>query len=127
MTTAKRMSVQDIIRKESDKLGADFGRLYTYLYQEIQAGRMRILRHGNSLLIYTILEPGVAEAHIVSADNPVAIVKAIKEFDTALRRAGFERVVSDTQDEKIIKLLKTAGVDVKTMFANGVYNLEFEV
>ena len=123
----KRVSVQEIIKKDAEATGADFEKLYTYFFQEIQAGRMRIMRHGNTLMIYSILQPKVAEVHIVSADKPREIIEAIKDFEKAMKKAGFVKVVSDTDNMAIVRLLQAANVPVKVTPMNGKYHLEFGV
>ena len=56
---AQRMPMQDILRKDAERVGADFNQVYAALAKGLEAGNMRIMRSGNSLLIYKIMQPGV--------------------------------------------------------------------
>ena len=124
---SEHISTQNIIRKETERLGGDFDRVYAYLHQEVSAGRKKILRHGNTLLLCTPKKNKTIEAHFVTVDKPKAIISAAKKFHVELRKAGVKKVVSNTDDKQIIRLLESGGFDVKATPVDGGYHLEFEV
>ena len=71
------------------------------------------MRSGNSLLIYNILQPGVAEVHISTIDSPKELVKAVKEFYEAMLKVGFKKAVTVTNNPQISKVLNAAGINAK--------------
>lgn len=111
---AGRMSVQDIIKHDLEQSGSDipFEKVYYALYQMIQSGRTRIMRSGNTLFAYNILEPGVAEFHVINADAPKNLLKNVKEFYEAMKKANFKRGISTTENPQIVKLAQTAGIPI---------------
>ena len=84
----QRMDMLDILQKDVEEQGGDFDRVYAALKQGIDSGKMRIMRHGNTLLIYSILEPGVADVHISTADSPQALVGAGFKFQFSKEISG---------------------------------------
>lgn len=125
---AQRMSVLNILQKDVEDQGGDFDRVYAALQQGIQSGQMRIMRSGNTLLIYSILEPGVADVHISTADAPQALIKAVKEFYEALKKAGFKKAVSTTDNPQIGRVLQASGIPVQvSMRPNPDGSQEFDL
>ena len=122
-----RMSEQDIIKQEVDKIGGDFVDVYSRLVSGVEKGTTRIMRKGNSLLIYNILQPGVAEVHISTADEPKALLAAVKEFDQALRKAGFKKAISTTTNPQIPKLLQQAGISATVSQKPSAGGTEYEI
>ena len=110
---AQRMDMLDILQKDVEEQGGDFDRVYAALQQGVESGQMRIMRHGNTLLIYSILEPGVADVHISTADSPQALVSAVKEFYQALQKAGFKKAMSTTDNPQIGRVLQASGIPVQ--------------
>ena len=70
----------DIIKNDVDKIGSDFNVVYQNLKQNIQSGKTRIMRSGNTLLIYNITQPGVADLHISTMDSPDKLVTAVQDL-----------------------------------------------
>jgi hypothetical protein len=111
--STERVEVQDIIRAEIEQSGGDFNKVFSSLAKKIKDGKTRILRSGNSLLIYNILGPGIAEVHISTLDKPKELVKAVKEFYESMKIAGFKKAITKTENPLIGKVLSMAGVPVK--------------
>lgn len=112
-TPKGKASVQDIIKADVERSGGDFEKVYTMLSNAIEAGKTRIMRHGNTLMIYHIISPGEAEVHISTTDDPKQLVEAVKQFYESLKKIGFKKAVSRTDNPQIGKLLSTAQVPVK--------------
>ena len=104
---------RDIIKADVEKSGGDFNQIYSKLVASAQAGKARIMRSGNSLLIYNILSPGVAEVHISTMDKPKDLINAVKEFYQAMTKAGFKSAVTTTNNSEISRVLSAAGVPVR--------------
>ena len=103
---------RDIIKADVEKSGGDFNQVYSKLVASTQAGKTRLMRSGNTLLIYNILSPGVAEVHISTMDKPKDLIKAVKEFYEAMTKVGFKSAVTTTNSSEISRVLSAAGVPV---------------
>jgi malate/lactate dehydrogenase len=109
----QKLSIQEIIKDDASKNGYDFAQIYAALAKKIESGKTRILRHGNSILIYNIVAPQTAEIHLATMDNFKDVVEAVKEFYKSLTKIGFKKAITTTTNPQIITLLKSASVPVK--------------
>jgi hypothetical protein len=103
----------DILRQDVGRSGGDFNSIYRGLKTGIESGKMRIMRSGNTLLIYNILQPGIVELHISTVDEPTKLVKSIKELYQAMKVAGFKTGVSTTDNSQIARVLNAADIPVR--------------
>jgi hypothetical protein len=109
----ERAEVRDILKADVEKTGGDFIEVYSKLVGMVQSGKTRIMRSGNSLLIYNILSPGTAEVHISTIDKPKELINAVKEFYQAMTKAGFKSMVSTTNNSEISRVLSSAGIPIR--------------
>jgi hypothetical protein len=126
------MPMQDILRKDVEAGGGDFESVYAKLKSGIDSGKMRILRSGNTLLIYTIMQPGVAEVHISTAETPDKLVASIQDLYEAMKKAGFKKGVTTTDNSQIARVLNAAKIPVQVKQVPGTqgnaqYQLTIEV
>lgn len=105
-----RMTTQEIVKADCERYGFDFEQFYVGMYAALQSGKWRIMRYGNTLLLYELLEPHVAEVHLITADTIPKLVIAIKEFYKAMHAAGFVKTVSTAKDRQIEMLLRRAKI-----------------
>lgn len=110
MATQKKADMLDIIKHEVESIGGNFDEFYDYLAKEIQNGKVRILRHGDSLMIYEIVGQGAAEGSIATLDKPEAIAQALQSFFQALKIAGFKSFSFDSDESKYVPLLEMAKI-----------------
>ena len=110
MTNKERMSVEDIFKKACEKYKIDFEKSYDYVRLAVEQGLIRVLRSGNTLLIYKIISPGHIEAHIFTADGMNGVANALRDFDGALRKAGFKSAETTINDHSLLKLFDRAGI-----------------
>lgn len=103
----------DILRQDVENTGGDFAKVYAVLEKGIESGKVRILRHGNTLLIYTIIDKGVAEVHISTIDPPLKIIEAFKSFYNAFKTANFRILMAETDNEQIVRMLQTTGIPIE--------------
>ena len=108
-----KATVQDIIKADVERSGGDFEKVYTMLSNAINAGKTRIMRHGNTLMIYHLINPGEAEVHISTQDDPKQLVEAVKQFYEGMKKLGFKKAVSRTDNPQIGKMLSVAQVPVR--------------
>jgi hypothetical protein len=107
------MPMLDILRHDVEQSGGNFNTIYKGLKKGIESGKMRIMRSNNTLLIYTILQPGVAELHISTMDEPNKLVNSIQELYQAMKKAGFKTGVSTTDNSQIARVLSAAKIPVR--------------
>lgn len=103
----------DILRQDVESNGGDFAKAYAALQKGIESGRMRILRHGNTLLIYTLIEEGVADVHIATLDDPRKMLEAFQNFYNAFKTANFKLLIGETENEQIVRMLETVGIPIQ--------------
>jgi hypothetical protein len=92
--------------------GVNFNNLHGMLKSDIKSGKTRIMRSGNTLLIYDILQPGVAELHISTMDSPEKLVVAVKDLFEAMKKSGYKKGVSVTDNSQIARVLNAANIPV---------------
>ena len=112
MATQQKISTEDILRHNAEHEGENFDDIYETLYQGIQDGTMRILRHNNTLMIYKIVSKGVADASIETLDGQKGIVEALISFLHAFKVAGFTSLTIDESDAKYMPLFEMAKIPV---------------
>jgi hypothetical protein len=111
-TVADDIPMLDILRNEAKQRGVDFSNLHGMLKSDIKSGKTRIMRSGNTLLIYDILQPGVAELHIATMDSPDKLVTSIKDLFEAMKKSGYKKGVSVTDNSQIARVLSAANIPV---------------
>ena len=129
---AEDVPMLDILKNDVEQSGGDFDSVYDALRQGIESGKMRIMRSGNTLLIYTIMQPGVAEVHISTMDEPNKLVTAVQDLYQAMKVAKFKTLTSVTDNSQIARVLSAAKIPVKVQQVPGSqgqaqYQLTIEV
>jgi hypothetical protein len=129
---AEDVPMLDILQQDAEQRGVDFNALYQMLQSDIKSGKTRIMRSGNTLLIYDIMQPGVAELHISTMDAPDKLVKSVTDLFEAMKKAGFKKGVSVTDNSQIARVLNAAKIPVKVQQIPGTqgkaeYKLTIEV
>ena len=74
----------------------------------------RVMRANNTLFIYNNNRDGSVDITMDTADSPRTLVESIKEFRQAMKVAGFKTGKFDIDNPQIMKVLKMAGIDIKT-------------
>lgn len=112
--TDKRMTPQEIVKADCKRYGFDYESVYVTLANRIQEGSLRILRSGNTLLVYSIGTHHEAKVHLMTADNPKQFVAALADFDQAMRAAGFIKATTTTIDPQMLRMLDMAKIQYTT-------------
>ena len=123
----KRMTTQEIVENECKRHNISFKDVYANLYNGIQNNTTRIFRFGNTLFTSVIQQPKVTEVHLFTADNPFQLVKAIKEFMSAMKVAGFKKLITSSDKKSLLVLLKRANVNFSSTPTKNGYQIEIEV
>jgi len=74
----------------------------------------RVVRANNTLFMYNNNRDGSVDIAMETADSPRTLVESIKEFRKAMKIAGFKTGRFDIDNPQIMKVLKMAGIDIKT-------------
>jgi hypothetical protein len=111
-TVAEDIPMLDILRNEAKQRGVNFNNLHGMLKSDIKSGKTRIMRSGNTLLIYDILQPSVAELHIATMDSPEKLVVAVKDLYEAMKKSGYKTLVAVTDNSQIARVLNVAKIPV---------------
>lgn len=127
MDGRQKVDMLEIIRQDVERTGGDFDEVYAGLEKGIESGETRILRHGNTLLIYNILSRGVAEIHLATLDNPRDMMEAFQNFYHAFKVAGFTKLVSEVEDPQLIRLIEMAKIPVQAHQTESGYQITIEV
>jgi len=104
--TNERLSTEEILQKEAERSGQNFDSMYQALAMGVEAGNVRIMRANNTLFIYDIVQPGVAEFDVASADPDNIFSKSVQEFMQAMKVAGFKRISTSTNNPALSKALQ---------------------
>ena len=129
---AEDVPMLDILKSDVEQTNANFDEVYAMLKSGIDSGKMRIMRSGNTLFTYSIMQPGVAEVHLSTLDNPNKLVTAIQDFYNAMKAAGFKTLVTTTDNSQIARVLNVAKLPVRVSQVPGTqgqaqYQLTIEV
>ena len=110
---AEDVPMLDILKNDVEQSGGNFDEVYAKLKSGIESGKMRIMRSGNTLLIYTIMQPGVAEVHISTMDSPDKLVTSVQDLYQAMKKAGFKTGIAVTDNSQIARVMNAAKIPVK--------------
>jgi hypothetical protein len=109
----ERMTTEEIIRKDCERYNLPFQQFYDYLRLAMSTSKFRAMRDENSLLVYQILSPGVADLHLITADPLNKVVQSLKNFVKAMDKSGFKKGVATIKDKSFLQLLRRARVPYK--------------
>lgn len=121
------MTIQEIIKYDCDKHGVSFETVYVNLHNAIENNTARVFRSGNTLFTSQIQEPKVSKVHMFTTDKANQLVKAIREFVSAMKVAGFVKLITKTDDKSLLILLKRANVNFTLMPTQNGFQIEIEV
>ena len=106
----KKVPMIDILRQDVQSSGGDFNQVYAAIKQGIDGNKMRIMRSGNTLLIYTIQNPGLAEVHISTMDEPKKLIESVKDLYQSMLKTGFKKAVSTIDNPQMLRVIQNAGI-----------------
>jgi len=124
---SKRLTIQEIVKHDCDRHGGSFETVYVNLHNAIENNTARVFRSGNTLFTSEKKQEGVSEVHSFTADNAGQYVKALREFFAAMKVAGFEILLTNTDDDTLITLLKRSGVDFTSTPSQNGFDIEIRI
>jgi DUF438 domain-containing protein len=108
---ANRMSNQNIFKNSEQikEYGGDWKKLYELVYKLSKVGKVRVVRHGNTIFCLMLKEPKVAEMVIINADPAKQFIRNIREFAQFMDKAGYQKVTGVTDNVQTLNAIKNAG------------------
>lgn len=110
----ERMQPHEIIHKSDEikETDMDWKKAYATVLATVQSGQYRILRAGNTLFWYKIVQPKEAQVFIFNADTHKNLIRNFKEFAKAMDVAGFKKVYGETENPQMLEVIKRLGYPV---------------
>ena len=111
----KQMQPYEIIQhadevKDSDM---DWKKVYAVILVSVQSNQYRVMRNGNTLFWYKLVQPKEAQVFIFNADTHKNLIRNFKEFARAMDVAGFKKVYGDTENQQMLEVIKRLGYPVE--------------
>ena len=112
---AETMSLQDIIKHDCETNGCpvSWQQIYAGLSEAVKSPKYRLMRANNSIMAFSIPEKGMANAHLITADDPRTLVDSMKQFHQAMLKSGYKQVRSKITNLQVVRVLEMAGIKVK--------------
>lgn len=111
----KQMSATEIIRKDLERGGftKEEDKFLKGLALLIQQNKAVVVRHNNTVFVGIRKEPGVLEVHMYTLDTPNMLLGAMKVGIDAAKKAGVQKLVSETENYKLITMMQNMNLPVK--------------
>jgi len=111
----KQMSATEIIRKDLERGGftKEEDKFLKGLALLIQQNKAVVVRHNNTVFVGIRKEPGVLEVHMYTVDTPNMLLGAMKVGIDAVKKAGIKKLVSETDNYKLITMMQNMGLPVQ--------------
>jgi hypothetical protein len=100
--------ILEVDAKRNHPVGTTAGNLIADINDDIRAGG-QLIQHGNTLISFRAVEPGVIEHHSFNADTPQNLVEANMKLWRMLSKAGAKMAYTTYENPKISKLFEQAG------------------
>ena len=126
----KQMSATEIIRKDLERGGftKQEDKFFKGLAILIQQNKAVVVRHNNTVFVGVRKEPGVLEVHMYTLDTPNMLLGAMKVGIDAVKKAGIKKLVSETDNYKLITMMQKMNlpVEVKKKGKSFAWSLELK-
>jgi hypothetical protein len=125
-----QMSATEIIRKDLEKRGLtkQEEKFIKGLAILIQQNKAVVVKHNNTVFVGIRKEPGVLDVHLFTLDTPNMLLGAMKVGIDAVKKAGIKKLVSETDNYKLITMMQkmNLSVEVKKKGKSFAWSLEFK-
>ena len=115
------MSPQAIVQRSGKwrNLGISWQELYAAISTVLDGKEHRMLRSGNTLCLFEIVQPGVAVFNILSADNPKTLPARMTEFIKVFSKSGYKKLAFTTDEISELQALKNTGAQIRAQAVKG--------
>jgi hypothetical protein len=107
------MKASEIIREDSLQRNIDPEKVLSNIAYITKNGNGTLLHAGNTVLFLVRFSQKAAELHLFTQDSPLALASALKQFIETIRRTNLDAVYGRADNEGILKMLRSTGVDVE--------------
>lgn len=107
------MKPTEIITADANRNGVDPAPILDKIARSVKSGNGIILQSGNTVLVIRKFAQGLAELHLFTDDEPMAMVKALREFVRKIKNSDLTAVYGNADNAQILQVLKNLGVDVQ--------------
>lgn len=120
----------DIIRKDLSNLNypRDVEAYLKNIASSIAQKKGGLLRFSDTVFWFrSANKPKVFDVHLYTLDSPKALAGAINAGVATMQKAGVERLVSNTDNEQIVKLLKKLQYSIEVKKENNLFAWTMEI
>lgn len=100
--------ILEVDAKRNHPAGTTAGNLIADINDDIRAGG-QLIQHGNTLIVFRAVEPGVIEHHSFNADTTSNLIEANKKLWRMLSKAKAKIAYTTYENPKITKLFEQVG------------------
>lgn len=115
------MKPTEIITADAERNGVNPTPILNKLLKNLKNKDAILMQSGNSVLVVRKIEKGIAELHLYTVDEPMAMIRALREFIRKIRRSDLDAVYGNADNPQIIQVLQALGVEVMDSDLSG-YN-----
>jgi hypothetical protein len=110
----EQMQAHEIIEKSDEvkDMDMDWKKVYATVLATVQSNQYRVMRSGNTLFWYKLVQPKEAQVYIFNADTHKNLIRNFKDFAKAMDTAGFKKVYGETENPQILEVIKRLGYPV---------------
>ena len=106
------MKPTEIITEDAKRNGVNPTPILNKLNRNLQTKDAILMQSGNSVLVIRKIEKGLAELHLYTVDEPMAMIRALRQFIGKIRNSDLNAVYGNADNAQIIQVLKSLGVEV---------------
>lgn len=119
--TPEQILEVDLQRNQPDYM--TFQKSIGFINKTIKDGG-KILRQGDTLMLFKNVGNDTVEFHSFSADNPTNYLKNMVLFAEMLKKMGFQKAITTYTNPKLSSLFKAAGFDAEITEISDGYKAE---
>lgn len=125
----KKMSTTEIIRKDLEKRGLtkQEEKFLKGLATLIQQNKAVVVQHNNTVFVGIRKEPGVLDVHLFTLDTPNMLLGAMKVGIDAVKKAGIKKLVSETENYKLITMMQKMNLPVEVKKKGKMFAWSLEI
>ena len=123
------MTPQEILEvdvKRNQPAYMDIKKVGSFINNTIQGGG-KMVREGNTLMLFKKIDKDTVEFHSFSADEPRTYLSNMAKFAGMLKKMGFKYAVTQFQNPKQAGMFKAAGFDAEITQTDEGYEAKVEL
>lgn len=106
------MKPSEIITVDAKRNGVNPVPILNQLGRNLKNKNAILMQSGNTVLVVNKIGKGAAELHLYTADDRMAMIRALREFIAKIRETDLDAVYGKADNPQIIQILKALGVEV---------------